>query len=171
MASVFFLALWRSSCFRVLYLSSLLSIRSNSRSNTRSSVKAFEIMSWILSSFVWANNQISSCFFCFTFTAERLFHVTVVAIDKSKLAPVRAIQLVSATPEAKAAIEVDPSNYCGDNESCISGLRCCYQCCLTFFASFSRSSISCKKNASISLTFWSLYFCAVSSSGALGSVG
>ena len=47
-----------------------------------------------------------SCFFCFTFTAKRLLRVTNVAMDKSRLVLVRAIPI--ATPEAKAAIEVDP---------------------------------------------------------------
>ena len=79
--------------------------------------------------------------------AERYFRVTVVAIDKSRLAPVTAIPTGIATPEAKAAFEFDPV-ITVVMMSPVSATKMVLPICLTF-ASFSCSSISIRKNFSI----------------------
>ena len=107
MPLIFFLALWQRPCFIVLYLSSSLIIYSNSSSHTQPSVKVLEMMSCIPSSLIWANNLISSCFFCLIFRDGIVFRATVVAIESIRLAPVKAIPIGIATPLTKADIKAD----------------------------------------------------------------
>ena len=62
----------------------------------------------MLSSLVWASSLTESCFSCFTVKILKDLRVMVVARERSRLVPLKAIPTGRPTPLANAAIEIPP---------------------------------------------------------------
>ena len=106
-----------------------------------------------------------SCFSCFTVKVLKDFRVMTVARERSRLVPLKAMPTGNQTPLANAAIEIPPV-ITVDVIKPVSTIPVIVLNRFIFLAVRSRTSISSRKNASISVNFFNRYVC-----GSCGAVG
>ena len=94
------------SALSLRYFSTSYSTLWNSVGEISPSCTACEILLVMQSNFLWTSSLIASCFSCFTVTILKDFRVTVVARERSRLAPLRVIP--TPTPLANAVINIPP---------------------------------------------------------------
>ena len=99
----------------------------------------------------------TSCFSCFTVKFLEDFCLMTVARERSRLAPLKAMPRGRPTPLANAAIEVPPV-ITADVITLVSTMPVIALNRFIFFATRSGTSISSRKNASISANFLSDMF-------------
>ena len=119
----------------------------------------------MLSSLVWANSLIESCFSCFTVKILKGFRVMAVARERNRLVPFMAIPTGNPTLLANAAIDIPPV-ITVDVIRSVSTIPVIVLNRLIFLAIYSRTSISSRKNACISDNLFNRYDC-----GSRGVVG
>ena len=106
-----------------------------------------------------------SCFSCFVVKVLKDFRVMTVARERSRLVPLKAMSTGRPTPLANAAIEVPPG-IAVDVIKPVFTIPVIVLNHFIFLAVCSRTSISSRKNASISMNFFNRYVC-----GSCGAVG
>ena len=126
---------------------------------------ACEIILAMLSNLLWESSLIASCFSCFMVKILKDFCEMAVARERSRLVPPKAIPTGSPTPLASAAIEIPPV-ITVDVIRPVSTIPVIVLNRFIFLPICSRTSISLKKYASISLSFFKQYVC-----GSWGAVG
>ena len=119
----------------------------------------------MLSNLLWASSLIELCFSCFTVKVLKDFRVMSVAKERSRLVPLKAMPTGRAMPLANAAIE-NPPVITVDVIKPISTMPVIVLNRFIFLAMLSRTSISSRKYASISVNFFKRYV-----SGSWGAVG
>ena len=98
------------------------------------------------------------CFSCFTVKVFKDFCVMIVARDRSRLVPLKAAPTGRPTPLANAAIEIPPV-ITVDVIRPVSTIPVNVLNRFIFLTIRSRTSISSRKNASISVNFFNRYAC------------
>ena len=111
------------------------------------------------------SNLMESCRSCFRVKILKDFRVIAFAREISKLVPLKVIPTGNPTPLAKAAINIPPV-ITVDVIKTVSMIHVAVMNRLSFLAIRSRTSISSRKNASISVNFFNQYVC-----GSCGAVG
>ena len=119
----------------------------------------------MLSNLLWASSSMASCFSCFTVKVLEDFYLMTVVGERSRLAPLKAIPTGRPTPPANAAIEVPPVIIV-DVIRPVSTMHVIVLNRFIFLAICSQTSISSRKNTSISVNFLEQYVCVYC--GAIG---
>ena len=112
----------------------------------------------MLSNLLWARSLIALCFSCFTVKILKDFRVMAVARERSRLVPLKAIPTGNPTPLANAAIEIPPV-ITVDVIRSVSTIPVIVLNRFIFLAICSQTSISSRKNASISDNLLNRYDC------------
>ena len=117
-----------------------------------------EIMLGMLPSLFWASSLMESCFYCFRVKSLKDFREMTVARERSKLVPLNVMPMGDQTPLANASIEFPPVI----NVDVIRSVSLTPVIVLNRFIVLvirSRTSISSRKNASISDNLFNRYVC------------
>ena len=137
----------------------------NSVGEISPSCNSCEIILVMLSNLLWGSSLIAWCFPCFTVNILKYFCVMAVAREISRLVPLKAIPTGNRTPLANAAILIPPV-ITVDVVRPVSTIPMIVLNRFVFLTICSRTSISLRKYASISLNLFSRYDC-----GSCGAVG
>ena len=119
----------------------------------------------MLSNLLWASSLITSYFSCFTVKILKDFRVMAVSRERSRLVQLKAIPTDNPTTLTNAAIEIPPV-ITVDVIRPVSTIPVIVLNRFIFLAICSRTSISSRKNASISDNLFNRYDC-----GSCGAVG
>ena len=119
----------------------------------------------MLSNLPWASSLIASCFSYFTVKILKDFRVMAVARERNRLVHLKAIPTGNPTPLANVAIDIPPV-ITVDVIRPVSTIPVIVLNRFIFLAICSRTSISLRKYASISLNLFNRYDC-----GSYGAVG
>ena len=112
----------------------------------------------MLSNLVWSSSSIESCFSRFRVKVLKDFRVLTVERERSRLVQLKAMPTGRPTPLANAAIEIPPV-ITVDVIRPVSTIPVIVLNRFIFLAICSRTSISSRKNASISDNLFNRYDC------------
>ena len=126
---------------------------------------ACEMILAMLSNLLWTSSLITSCFFCFEVKVLKDFRVLGVARERSRLVPLKVIPTGNPTPLTNAVIDIPPV-ITVDVIRPASTIPVILLNRFIFLAICSRTSISLRKYASVSLNLFKRYVC-----GSCGAVG